>query len=234
MISTIKEILAKDISNVKNTIEEIEEKIRFLELRYKLEVGRWYVFPKYSDYPILITDIKEDGIKIKGFNSKGDWIDANIELTLYFLKEGYRKADYEEVKLSLIKEAKKRYKVGDVVKSRMTDTLIEVDEFDFCFVKENNSFYTGSPCVFKNGLWAKVSDSDAALKFKNAIEFRGSTPIEFDADAAFERIEYELNNRINLINKSVRLNELFSMLDKQDPYWRILFYNHFNDLEDGV
>jgi len=142
-----------------------------------IEVGKWY---SVSSYRLLIhvnriekcNNGENDYRKIHYFGFDGaiyiekDYL-ANMELEKEFIP-----ATPEEVKQALIAEAKRRYKVGDRIKSLRNDWVHTIGEMevDVCTpTKEWNHWVVtvvaekdewdkmySNPTVFKDGQWASV------------------------------------------------------------------------------
>ena len=102
-----------------------------------------------------------------GFDCVGDWRDYT-EYSNYETK--YRKATPQEVEKALIEEAKRRYKVGDVIKC-FDKRDCELFGFVLKYDELSNSLYatdTGNDVVFKNGKWATIIEQDKFTELKEA------------------------------------------------------------------
>jgi hypothetical protein len=119
-----------------------------------LEVGRWY----HSDNGDSLTFY--DGTDVMyGFNGVGKW--TNSWITNTDCTE-YRPATDDEVKAALIKEAQRRYKVGDKVACLYSGKVKELRQFeDFKnFSNSNSELWSDGAMpantqIFKDGKWAR-------------------------------------------------------------------------------
>lgn len=132
----------------------------------QIEVGKWYKNKSNVKSIIFNTGVKNG---CYGFSNSGKWTNEYEEVTLTNLWE---EATPEEVKSALIAEAKRRYKVGDRIKSLRNDwvqtigeMVVEVwspikerDYWSLAVVAEEDEWnkMCSNPTVFKDGQWASV------------------------------------------------------------------------------
>lgn len=135
-----------------------------------------------------------------GFDCVGDWRDYT-EYSNYETK--YRKATPQEVEQALIEEAKRRYKVGDVIKCLGG---VESEVNGTAFVFNNNSLFSNgervnggdwfntSAKVFENGKWAAIIEQDKFAELKEA--HRNGAVIQWNNCGVWVTTDYpEWNNR---------------------------------------
>lgn len=131
-----------------------EEERIFLEPKEEkkeLEVGKWY---KYPEYPKFLSIHTNNGNRY-GFDINGLWFNSDDSLLGC---SGYVEATDEEVKQALIKEADKRYKVGDSVKSFDLGEFT-LDGLNLMYSQQRNVLYATygvNHILFNNGKWAEV------------------------------------------------------------------------------
>ena len=141
-----------------------------------IEVGKWY-FKQYDRESSIIFFCQghRSGIAY-GYgidtsnNGKTEWLsDSDV---VESNNDGFREATPEEVKQALIDEAKRRYKVGDRIKSLRNDWVHNIGEMQVDVLsptKEWNYWVVtvvaeedewnkmcSNPTVFKDGQWASV------------------------------------------------------------------------------
>lgn len=128
-----------------------EEEKALLEPKKELEIGKWYVF-SWDDDPnnvrgvYLIDKINNDEVWFKyGVNIAGNyWSEPDWGSKTH----NWRLASPQEVEQALVEEAKRRYKVGNVIK------CLDGVESEL----EGNSFVFSNNCLFSNG--KRVSGGD--------------------------------------------------------------------------
>lgn len=169
----------------------IENSIEWEEVKETLS-NNWY---KYEQNPAnwWLGYINED-FTYYGFNG-GEWFDCEgIKLsdTSYWR---YTLATKKEISTYLINEAKKRYKVGDKVKSVLSNNDYVLREIDFVYLEDENSLNADGVRLFHNGKWASI------IKEEN-IEFsyyaKSSSIIEkrhFITPSQLDRINQILNEK---------------------------------------
>lgn len=168
------------MNDLEKRLSIIEEKLGISKERPKLEVGKWYKYPYYENWKLCITSIDGNDVGGYGVDLSGGWMMSGkwgvIEDELDELIECTPK----EVKESLEKEAKRRYKVGDKVEclvSRITSIITEppyvstsssVNSETDCLVSEYG-------CLFQNGVWAEVIE-EPTYKFDLHVGLKFKTP----------------------------------------------------------
>lgn len=144
-------------SDLKKAIDFITRELEVIEpetvkAKDGLEVGKWY--HTHSGNGLLIWN--------GGNHASGFW-DGCYRNNGWFFCNSFKvkPATDEEVKEALIKEAQKRYKVGD----RLTCILVDRKEYSigdkYTFTVEGSLWVNVHPygeeysiCIFKNGKWA--------------------------------------------------------------------------------
>ena len=180
------QIIEKSRKDLKAIYKEALKKLKALEVdqRGELEVGKWYINNYGSKYLAYAQELKGTIIiKGYGFDDSGNWevfapTDASITEC--------RKATPQEVEKALIEEAKRRYKVGDVIKC-LDGVESELNGTDFVF--NNNSLFSNGERidggawfntyakVFDNGQWATIIEQDKFADLKEA--YRNGAVIQF-------------------------------------------------------
>lgn len=111
----------------------------------KLEVGKWY----RRDGELAVWN---NGESTYGFNKSGKWMDK-----MFFSTRSISPATLEEVEQALIKEAKRRGLVNDVLIELTDGSKVKFCFYDDGMFLENGVLYwhsTNYP-IFDNGKWAK-------------------------------------------------------------------------------
>lgn len=153
-----------------------EEEKALLEPKKELEVGKWYFIEnkncqtRKTDALVFIKEFKGNDNTNYGFDSKGDWTN---QFWADDLKNMGRivEATPQEVEEALIKEAKRRYKVGDKL-SEVYDDFSEGNrifnlnlrhQVGLCdlWIDDVNGYLS---CIFKNGKWAEVIEPELTLE----------------------------------------------------------------------
>lgn len=139
----------------------IEEKLGIVNETLKLEVGRWYKYPEYEDWKLCITSIDGNEVGGYGVDLVGGWMKSGNWGVTEDELDKLIECTPQEIKESLEKEAKRRYKVGDKVEclvSRMSSMITEPP-----YVSTGYSVKAGTDCLasgyiylFQNGNWAEV------------------------------------------------------------------------------
>lgn len=190
------EMLVWDSKNDKVTflIEDFKryatpEEIELLEGKKELEVGKWYKHPnnKYPNWLVYYGGNK----KCYGFRTSGVWdYDYKNEWFEYLNAYPMVEATPQQVESALIREAKRRYKVGDKLKD-LEFGLGVVDFKNVRYYHDDNELWISSKnCnikVFDNGKWAEVAeeikDSDIAI-------------IEALHDVLLDNHKYDFNSKL--------------------------------------
>lgn len=171
-IPQLKEILnPMTLEKALAELESLKDKIEgLIKKEYNIERLKKSSWQKDKSYPLYLMYFDFENKKRYGFDLNGKWVeDDNVNC----YNDGNRIAIREEIEQSLIKEARKRYNVGDNI-SRSQKMLninktenasrIEViskscfDKMYYC--SERNGLYTSQGCVILiQGEWAEVIDT---------------------------------------------------------------------------
>lgn len=157
--------------------EEERQLLYPVEKKREVEEGKWYVIDKAD---CVIKNSFDAIIFYKGcdfgygFNHIGEWTEEYNTNNHYINKEVKREATPEEVEQALIKEAKRRYKVGDKLSEvyedfSRGDRVFSLDlnhQVGLCdlWIGNDNGYES---CIFKNGQWAEVVEES---KVDNDLE----------------------------------------------------------------
>lgn len=122
-----------------------------LEEPKSIEAGKWYTCDKYPKFFSFQTCEKR-----YGFDIFGNWFEVYDMLVddLTF----YREATKEEVEQALIKEAKKRYKVGDNIECLYKDCPRKIAGI-ILYTHEDRDMWYGGVKIYDNGKWAEIVES---------------------------------------------------------------------------
>lgn len=140
-----------------------EEEKALLEPKKELEVGKWYRHTSGSLANYQGLNKSCYGISIYGGWNHQEWFITR--------NQGWTEAPAQEVEEALIKEAKRRYKVGDKLNkvqddfskgNRIFNTNL-THQAGLCdlWIDDDNRY---SSCIFKDGKWAKVIKEHKSLE----------------------------------------------------------------------
>jgi hypothetical protein len=167
-----KEFIKKVHSAASNEWKKnIEKEFPKLFKEDDLKVGKWYKYPDFENWKLLITDNTKGKEKGVGFNCSEIWMkdwltDGGNELSSLI------PCSDEEVKEALIKEAKRRgFKKGVKFIRLSNGVIMTVDGLPY-FTNgrlsvispktEWSSVYKGgcsNPFIFDNGKWAEIIET---------------------------------------------------------------------------
>lgn len=154
--------LAKQAYNSSDVCQQWKDKILEVcpEFKPTLEVGKWYKVDEEPNTLWFIESIRNDfGV---GYGiCFGDWRDycdsIQINKPSYYT---FAPATDKEVEEALIKEAKKRYKIGDKIKIfNQENNDNELRGFSLDFINDENVLSAtngGYDCLFDKGKWAEI------------------------------------------------------------------------------
>lgn len=144
------------------------------EVKKELEVGKWYFGELDNERKTLFCfNGKHGQFTQYGFTLNREW--SNQIGCIQGLK--YTEATPQEVEKALIEEAKRRYKVGDVIKCF---DKIESEVKGTAFVFYNNCLFSNGESfgnsgwfntyglIFKDGQWATIIEQDKFAELKEA------------------------------------------------------------------
>lgn len=162
------------MNDLEKRLSIIEEKLGIVKETPKLEVGKWYVFTGHNvrSKPLMsIKRIDNNNCFFYGFDFQGKFTDSD-NYSLDELDRGYREATNQEVGEALVREAKRRYKVGDKVclirRNVGGKYKNEIHLTDFSYETDNQLYCDGNLLIFDDGNWAEVieqpTDKFAELK----------------------------------------------------------------------
>ena len=141
-----------------------------------LVVGKWYKYPDFENWKLLIKDNTKGKEKGVGFNCSGIWMKDWSTTGIPKLDRLIPCLD-EEVKQVLIKEAKKRgfFKIGNKFNSLFDDnnavrTISKYDlETEIDYYYDDNELRSegletygelcSNPLIFKDGIWATIVET---------------------------------------------------------------------------
>lgn len=132
----------------------------------ELEVGKWY--KGIGDKLICLTSKENKGhVKAYGFGALGGWYEDDNDYS--WTADELVEATKEEVEQALIKEANKRYKVGDKVKSLANNYYeFNISEYKFMqFGKINDLWVKCNGCnalIYRNGKWADIVEEPKRIR----------------------------------------------------------------------
>lgn len=156
-------------------LDDLKSKIEGL-MKPELKKGEWYRVKRGS----AIQFNKSEGIGY-GINEIGTWVD-NCRWMTNGGHDKWQKATPQEVEESLIKEANRRYKIGDKVKDVNGVEIVPNGSYVF----EYGVLYYGGATLMKKGRWAKAIQYDKFAELKEAhkngavIQYRYSNDEEWD------------------------------------------------------
>lgn len=133
---------------------------------FRLKDSTWYIKPSNGTIQFNVKDGHGYGWCLAhGWVYDARWLQNDYD-------NEFREATPEEVKSALIAEAKRRYKVGDIIKSIRNDWVHTIGEMHvdvYSLRKERNYWVVtvvaeedewnkmcSNPAVFKDGQWASV------------------------------------------------------------------------------
>jgi hypothetical protein len=153
-------------SDLKKALDFITRELEVVEPEtvtacYGLKVGKWYVFNMYLFYYQGVDNSKKAfGHYGYGFQDQNDYREVMKFNETAF--ETARIATDDEVKTALIKEAQRRYKVGDEVVCLYSGTVKELRDLeDFKNISNSDSELWSDGAmprnaqIFKDGKWAR-------------------------------------------------------------------------------
>jgi len=146
-----------------------------------LEVGKWYKHKgnTFSDETSLfcMTSTSESGaVYGYGFNERGEWLveechNSDTCMSNSVSKKYLVEVIHEEVEEALIREAKKRYKIGDrflCLEHGTISSVCQLEDWSNIGNNENTLWNDGgeemvskehdNALMFKNGKWATIID----------------------------------------------------------------------------
>jgi len=226
----------------------------------KHQIGKWYKH-KFGML-FCVTSINENGVLYGyGFDKNGSWFSSIEESSTEcacndVAKEYTTEATPQEVEQALIEEAKRRYKIGDVIKCfDKIESEVKGTAFVFynnCLFSNGDSFgnsgwFNTSGLIFKEGQWATIIEQDKFAKLKEAhkkgakIQFRHSNGEWIDINHQFPtwqkseyRIKPEEKPKVGDVCKFWDNNEddffiakLHSISDGEFPYTVYQGYSDF-------
>jgi hypothetical protein len=140
----------------------------FLNAKFPtIEVGKWYK----SERGALIratSEALEDGYIFAGFgiNTLGEW-----DFCERWITESFTPATDQEVLDRLTEEAKKRYKLGDSVRSVCTKQILEVNRKS-AEIDDDYFWFSGIAVLnLSNGEWANVIESATNSHSVDALRY---------------------------------------------------------------
>jgi len=151
--------LERFVKNPFNLVEEIQTVSEHVQPT-KLEAGKWYKAIK-DPLSIVFKSSESEGY---GFNTRAEWVDYCPVWTPDF----WTPATPEEVSTSLINEAKRRYKVGDVINSLAKslgaeNCKLSDDYFECCnytvqgkTAEKDWDKNHSNPWLYRDGQWAEI------------------------------------------------------------------------------
>jgi len=129
----------------------------FLNAKFPtIEVGKWYKSERGSLIRAT-SEALEDGYIFAGFgiNTFGEW-----DFCERWVTESFTPATDQEVLDRLTEEAKKRYKVGDRVKSLCTSHVLKIAD-GYVEIADDFFYYGGIAVLnLSTGEWAEVIESN--------------------------------------------------------------------------
>jgi hypothetical protein len=124
----------------------------FLDHKFPKKVSGWYK-TEGSDKYLMYFDFEND--IYYGFSSFGIWHSRDNSVDFESNSDYDYLATPQEVEQRLIKEANKRYKIGDVVKSCFSGWEKEIDDLDI-YVDFKYELICNGISIFRYGKWAEV------------------------------------------------------------------------------
>lgn len=174
---TKKEQLQQELTRLNRLRKNVKKELKNLDNF----VGKWWTH-EVGDIVFVTHEGCSGSLYGYGIDSFGNWFDRRVEggfiCALNSIAKKYtRESTKAEIEEALIKEAKRRYKAGDVVKC-LDGVESEVIGTDFLF-NNNNLFLNGerveggywfntSAKVFANGQWATIIEQDKFSELKEA------------------------------------------------------------------
>jgi len=144
-----------------------------------LEAGKWY-YISYLSMERLFNfsgdyDINNNPLGY-GFNSSNEFIDFDSFGWAY---DTIQLATNEQVRESLIKEAKKRgYKAGVTVKSAISGNKLYITKCNLIFNEILNNLYMDIVCIFYDGKWAEIVETELELTLEEIAEKFGVNKVK--------------------------------------------------------
>jgi hypothetical protein len=155
-----KEFIKKVHSAASNEWKKnIEKEFPKLFKEDDLKVGKWYKYPDFENWKLLITDNTKGKEKGVGFNCSEIWMKDWLTYGGNELSSLIPCSD-EEVEEALIKEAKRRGFKEGVKFIDVNDGLEEiVDGDNYRYYPTNNILTLSYDCIFDNGKWATIIET---------------------------------------------------------------------------